>query len=94
MVKCVCFGCKSGYKSCSDKVRFFIVPKDENIIKLRQIAILRNDMKLKAGHAICEEHFKLEDILQEMLTYAPHGVKVLRRVSTSNILFVFLISLK
>ena len=51
-------------------------------------------MKLKAGHAICEKHFKPEDILQERLTYAPDGVKVLGRVSTSNILFIFLISLK
>ena len=67
MVKCVCFGCKSGYKFCSDKVRFFIVPKDENTIKLWQIAIFRDDMELKAGHAICEKHFKPEDILQERL---------------------------
>ena len=68
MVKCVCFGSKSGYKSCCDKVRFFIVPKDEYTIKLRQIAIFQNDMELKAGHAICEKHFKPEDILQERLT--------------------------
>ena len=94
MVKCIYFGCKPGYKSCSDKVRFFIVPKDENTIKLRQIAILRDDMNLKAGHEICEKHFKPEDILQERLTYAPDGVTVLGRVSTSNILFTFLISLK
>ena len=94
MVKCVFFGCKSGYKSCSDKVHFFIVPKDKNTIKLRQIAILRDDMKLKAGHAICEKHFKPEDILQKRLTYAPGRVKVLGRASTSNILFIFLISLK
>ena len=88
------FGCKSGYKSCSDKVHFFIVPKDKNTIKLRQIAILWGDMKLKAGHAICEKHFKPEDILQKRLTYAPSGVKVLGRASTSNRLFIFLISLK
>ena len=94
MVKCVFFGCKSGYKSCCDKVHFFIVPKDKNTIKLRQIAILRDYMKLKAGLAICEKHFKPEDILQERLTYAPDGVKVLGRVSTTNILFIFLISLK
>ena len=94
MVKCVCFGCKSGYKFCSDKVHFCIVPKDGNTIKLRQITILRDDMKLTAGHAICEKHFKPEDILQERLIYAPDGVKVLGRVSTSKILFIFLISLK
>ena len=80
--------------SCSDKVRFFIIPKDENTIKLRQIAILWKDQKLKAGHAICEKHFEPKDILQERLTYAPDGVKVLGRVSTSIILFIFLISLK
>ena len=91
MVKCVCFGCKSGYKSCSDKVRFFIVPKDENTIKLWKIAILRDDIKLKAGHAICEKHFKPEDILQENI---PDGVTVLGRVSTLNTLLIFLISLK
>ena len=94
MVKCVYFWCKSGYKSCSNKVRFFIVSKDENTIKLWQIAILRDDMKLKADHAICEKHFEPEDILQERLTYAPDGVNVLGRVSTSNILFIFLIILK
>ena len=94
MVKCVYFGCKFGYKSCFDKVRFFIGPKDENVIKVRQNAILRDDMKLKEGHAICEKHFEPEDIPQERLTYAPDGVKVLGRVSTSNILFIFLISLK
>ena len=87
MVKCVCFGCKSGYKSCSDKVSFFIVPKGENAIKLRQIAILRDDMKLKSGHAICEKHFKPEDILQERLTYAPYGVKVLGRIRRTYFLF-------
>ena len=51
-------------------------------------------MKLKVGHAIYEKFFKPEDIPQERLTYAPDGVKVLGRVSTSNILFIFLISLK
>ena len=84
MVKCVCFGCKSGYKSCSDKVRFSIVSKDENTIKLWQIAILRDDIKLKAGRAISEKHFKPEDIPEERLTHSPDGVT----------LFIFLISLK
>ena len=77
-----------------DKIRFFIVPKDENKIKIWQIAILRDDMKLKAGHVIGEKHFEQEDIHQERLTYAPNGVKVLGRVSTSKILFIFLIILK
>ena len=58
------------------------------------LAILRDDIKLKAGHAICEKHFKPEDILQERLTYTPDGETVLGRVSTSNTLFILLISLK
>ena len=70
MVKCINFGCNSRYKSCSDKVRFFIVPEDENTIKLWQIAILQDDMILKTDHASCEKHFEPEDILQERLTYA------------------------
>ena len=64
MVKCVCVECKSGYKSCSEKVRFFIVPKDKKIIKSWQIAILRADRKLEPGDAICEKHLKPEDILR------------------------------
>ena len=36
-------------------------------------------MKLKVGHAICEKHFKPEDILQERLTYASDGVDILGR---------------
>ena len=64
MVKCVCVEFKSGYKSCSEKVRFFIVPKDKKIIKPWQIAILQDDRKLTPGDAICGKHFKTEDILR------------------------------
>ena len=45
-------------------------------------------------YEIFEKHFEPEDILQERLTYTPDGVKVLGRVNTSNIFFIFLISLK
>ena len=81
MVKCVCVECKSGYKSCSEKVRFFIVLKDKKIIKSWQISILRDDRKLKPGNAICEKHFKPKDILQARTPYAPDGVTVMGRVS-------------
>ena len=58
MVKCICVECKSKYKSCYEKVRFFIVPKDKKRIKSWQIAILRDDRQLKPADAICEQHFK------------------------------------
>ena len=94
MVKCVCIECKSGYKTCSEEVRFFILPKDKKIIKSWQIAILRDDRKLKPGDAICEKHFKPEDILRERITYALDGVTVMGRVSAWNILFIIVISLQ
>ena len=72
----------------------FLLTSPLHVIKVWQIAILRDDMKLKEGHAIREKHCDPEDIFQERLTYASGGVKVLGRVSTSNILFILLISLK
>ena len=64
------------------------------MIKSWQIAILRNDRKLEPGEAVCEKHFKPEDILRERLTYAPDGVTVMGRVSAWNILFIIVISLQ
>ena len=59
----------------------FVVPRDENIIRLWQIAIIRDDIKLKPGDAICEKNFKSQDIIYEKLTYVPDGVTILGRVS-------------
>ena len=69
MAKCVCFGCKSGYKSNQEqdkfnKIQFFKVPNDPNVIKEWQIAILRGDIKLKLGDVVCTLHFNSEDIIR------------------------------
>ena len=76
MRKCVAVSCKTGYTSCSEKVHCFVVQRDKNIIRLWQIAIFRDDIKLIPGDAICKKHFKSEDIIYEKLTYAPDGVTV------------------
>ena len=81
MRKCVAVGCKTCYTSCSEKVHCFVVPRDKNIIRLWQIAIFRDDIKLKPGDVICEKHSKSENIIYEKITYAPDGVTVLGRVS-------------
>ncbi|XP_051170091.1 uncharacterized protein LOC127287300 [Leptopilina boulardi] len=68
MVKCVAVGCVSGYKRKKnpvEKVFFYYVPKDEKTIKKWQIAILRDDITLKAGDAVCEKHFRKTDFIFE-----------------------------
>ena len=57
MVKCVCFNCKSGYESNREQdklneIQFFKAPNDPNIIKEWQIAILRDDIKLKPFYVL------------------------------------------
>ena len=90
MRKCVAVGCKTGYKTCSEKVHCFVIPNDKNIIRLWQIAIFRDDIKLKPGDAICEKYFDPQDIIREKITCAPDGVTILGKVST---LFTFSIRL-
>ncbi|XP_043471982.1 THAP domain-containing protein 1 B-like [Leptopilina heterotoma] len=68
--KCVAFGCKSGYDSNreidkKENISMFRVPNKQKIIKQWQIAILRDDIKLKAGHHVCSKHFKDDDIIRE-----------------------------
>lgn len=82
MVKCVAFGCKSGYKSQSEKFHLFLAPKDKKLLKQWQIGILRDDFKIKPGHGVCEKHFNEEDIIRERCIYAADGITVLGRVST------------
>lgn len=77
MVKCLIYGCKAGYessrKASQEKVRFYHVPKDSKLIKLWQIAIFRDDIKVKAGHAVCQKHFKESDFIYEKLILGPNG---------------------
>ena len=86
--KYVCFGCKSGYKSNREqvklyKIQFFIVANDPNVIKEWQIAILRDDIKLKPGDVVCSLHFNSEDIIREKTFTGPDG-SVVATVSIRN----------
>ena len=88
MVKCICFGCKSGYKSNREqdklnKIQFFKVPNDPNVIKEWQIAILRDDIKLKPGDVVCTLHFYSEDIIRVKNFTGPDG-NVVATVSIRN----------
>ena len=66
-----------------------MVPKDKNTKRLWQIAIFRDDIKLKLGDAICEKHFNPEDMMYKKITYAPDGVTVSGRVSRLFFLFIY-----
>lgn len=68
--KCVAFGCKSGYYSNretdkKEKISIFRLPNNRKIIKEWQIAISRDDIKLKAGDHVCSKHFKDDDVIRE-----------------------------
>ena len=87
-MKCVCFGCKSGYKSNREqdklnKIQFFKVPNDPNVIKKWQIAILRDDIKLKPGDVVCSLHLSSEDIIREKTFTGPDG-SVVAMISIGN----------
>lgn len=68
--KCIVVGCDSGYKRKGEiekKIKFFYVPNNNEAIKKWQIAINRNDYKVKAGDAVCAKHFEGSDIIHEKL---------------------------
>ena len=54
MRKCVAYGCKSGYKTCSESVHMFTVPSDKKIIRLWQIAIFRDDKTKTWRCSLCK----------------------------------------
>ena len=60
--KCIVNNCKSGYDSSKEKLHFFYVPKDAYKRKLWAKAINRPNFNIKARQAVCEKHFKPEDI--------------------------------
>ena len=59
------------------------MPKDPNVIKEWQIAILRNDIKLKPGDVVCSLHFNSEDIIREKIFTGPDET-VVATVSIRN----------
>ena len=58
--KCFVPGCKSGYKTCSDKVSFFQPPSDPVLLSQWQRAIPRGDLVLTRKDRVCEKHFSPE----------------------------------
>ncbi|KYN17334.1 hypothetical protein ALC57_10377 [Trachymyrmex cornetzi] len=91
MPHCIAPGCTSGYKSNPEKIHFFTVPKDENMITLWQNAIRRKDFVIRAGQFLCEKHFLPEDILWKRELTSPDG-QVLGVVSNkiNILLFIYL----
>ena len=71
--KCTAPGCNSGYDNNSEKLHVFLVPKDPKEIERWQKAILRDDIKLKYGHVVCEKHFFPEDIIWMAEVKGPDG---------------------
>lgn len=64
MVKCVVFGCTSGYKSNPDKVHQFSAPRDKLIREKWQKCIPRKNFLLNDKSYVCQNHFKEEDIIK------------------------------
>ena len=91
MVKCIAVKCDSGYKnkrsSEEQTRRFFYVPKDKNLIKKWQRAILRDDIEVKEGQAVCDKHFAESDIIRERTIIGPDGI-VLGTVCIFRIYFL------
>jgi len=60
---CFVFGCKSGYRSSSDKQSMFKARNAAELSKWR-IAIPRKDLKLTLKHYVCGKHFEEGDIVR------------------------------
>lgn len=56
--KCFAPRCKTGYKSCSQKLSLFCAPKDEERLKVWRNAIPRKDRVLQPSDYLCERHFE------------------------------------
>lgn len=57
--------CKSGYRSTTERVSSFSVPKDEELFKKWQLSIGRTDRELTRRDTVCERHFLKSDISRE-----------------------------
>ncbi|KYN13651.1 hypothetical protein ALC57_14164 [Trachymyrmex cornetzi] len=73
MPRCIASGCTSGYDTNNEKVHFFHVPKDENLMKLWQIAIKRKNFNINHKQSICDKHFLPTDILWNHTIYNKQG---------------------
>lgn len=64
MVKCCVVGCTSGYKSNTEKVHQFCVPKNEDFRIKWAKAIPRQDLVFTKNTYVCAKHFNEDDIIK------------------------------
>ncbi|KAH7931730.1 hypothetical protein HPB51_029758 [Rhipicephalus microplus] len=79
MPRCFVTGCQSGYdstKSTAEKRHFFKPPADEVRLQLWRRAIPRSDKELTSSCAVCDLHFREEDIAKDYVHHV-HGDVVL-----------------
>lgn len=79
MPRCFVTGCRSGYdstKSAAEKRHFFKPPADEVRLQLWRRAIPRLDKELTSSCAVCDLHFREEDIAKDYVHHV-HGDVVL-----------------
>ncbi|KYM97342.1 hypothetical protein ALC62_11946 [Cyphomyrmex costatus] len=73
MPRCIAPSCTSGYDTNNEKVHFFHVPKDENLMKLWHSAIKRKNFNINPKQSICDKHFRPTDILWNRTIYDKQG---------------------
>ncbi|XP_071640111.1 uncharacterized protein [Temnothorax longispinosus] len=73
MPSCVVTGCTSGYGSNPEHVHFFTIPKNPESKKLWKTAIRRTDSFVKSSRAVCEKHFRKEQIMWKRELLDPTG---------------------
>ena len=56
------------------------MPKDKNLIKKWHRAILRVDIEVEEGQAVCDKHFAESDIIRERTIIGPDGIVLERYV--------------
>lgn len=56
--KCFAPRCKTGYKSCTEKLSLFSAPKEEERLRVWRNAIPRKDRVLQSTDHLCERHFE------------------------------------
>ena len=56
------------------------MPKDKNLIKKCQRAILKVDIEVEEGQAVCDKHFAVSDIIRERTIIGPDGIVLERYV--------------
>ena len=84
MPKCFAPNCRSGYKPRKNeageeqKISFFSVPKDKELLQKWNNAVPRADKKLNEHSRICEKHFLPHEILSDYGSFQDIDFKLQR----------------